>query len=233
MFLTITDASKGKPYTLQAPIDNSDGKLTIGIRSISMWVGWYNIYEEQTWRWNKPAEGAVSTEIKLEAGLYSFSELVEILTAEIEGLSIMVNRKNGVINMIIPDGYELWLTDPMRYVLGLDDTNWLSAGEYNGDRAVEFSPKRILVYLKQVSTTGNWESDNQQLKPSQLLGVIPTPTESFGESFTMSFENPHFKLLQSGSINELDFDFKVEWGNDVKHKLDNHSQPIDLVLEIK
>ena len=95
MFLTITDASKGKPYTLQAPIDNSDGKLTIGIRSISMWVGWYNIYEEQTWRWSKPAEGAGSTEIKLEAGLYSFSELVEILTSEIEGLSIMVKHSGG------------------------------------------------------------------------------------------------------------------------------------------
>ena len=57
MFITITNASKGKPYTLQEPIDNSNGKLMIGIQSISMWVGWYNIYEEQTWRWVKPSLG--------------------------------------------------------------------------------------------------------------------------------------------------------------------------------
>jgi hypothetical protein len=58
-------------------------------------------------------------------------------------------------------------------------------------------------------------------------------TKPFGESFMINFENPHFKRLTTGVINELDFDFMVEWGNGVKHKLDNHGLPIDLVLEIK
>ena len=238
MFITIKDASKGKPYTLQEPIDNSNRKLTIGIKSIFAWVGWYNIYEEQTWRW--AVNGGASTKVKIEAGLYTFSQLVELLTDKIEGFSITVNKANGLIDMVIPPRHQVLLPEPIQYLLGLENDGWFAEGytgdrafEYTGDRVIEFLPKRILVYFKQLSTTGNLENNNQKLDPSQLLGIIPMPAESFGESFTINYEKPHFKLLQSGTISELDFDFKVEWGNGVKHKLDNHSQPIDLVLEIK
>ena len=33
--------------------------------------------------------------------------------------------------------------------------------------------------------------------------------------------------------NRSSFDFKIEWANSKHDKLDNHSQPIDLLLEIK
>ena len=48
MFITLADVNKGKPYSLNQPLE---GCRQIGIRTISMWVGWYNIYTEQTWRW--------------------------------------------------------------------------------------------------------------------------------------------------------------------------------------
>ena len=122
----------------------------------------------------------------------------------------------------------------IRYLLGLEDEDWLSAGEYEGDRAVEFSPKRLLVYLKQLSTSANFEpSKNQHLEPSQLLGVIPISSKKFGEYTTISFDSPLFKNLNCSSINELDFDFKIEWANGKRDKQDNHSQPIDLILEIQ
>ena len=232
MFITITDASKGKPYTLVEPIDNSHGNAMIAIQSLTLYVGWYNIYKPQTWRWTKRSEGTLSTEVKLQAGLYSFQELVERLTNEIEGFSITVNKANGKIDMIIPPDYDIFLPDPIRYALGLEDEGWLSAGEYEGDRAVEFLPKRILIYLKQLSTTNNLVNKNQQLQNSQLLGVIPMCTKSFGESYIINFENPLFKQLSPGSISQLDLDLKVQWGNGIQHKLDNHDQPIDLVLEI-
>ena len=232
MFITITDASKGKPFILNEPIDNSSKQLMIGIRRISLWVGYYNIYDEQTIRYATKNQGE-STEIKLEAGLYNFKQLVDFLTAEIENLSITVNRTNGFITMIVPNNIQIWLPEPVRYLLGLDDDGWLATGEYIGDRAVEFSPKRILIYLKQLSTTNNISNNNQKLGPSQLLDIIPITSESFGECTTYNFEIPHFKNLMTGNINELDFDFKVEWSNDVKHKLNNNSQPIDIILEIK
>ena len=50
--------------------------------------------------------------------------------------------------MDVPDVHEIWLPDAIRYLLGLDDENWLSSGMYDGNRPIEFSPKRILIYLK-------------------------------------------------------------------------------------
>ena len=233
MFITLRDVSKGKPLSLNKSIENCK---QIGIRTIFMWVGWYNIYEEQSWRWAQEGEPRNSTEVKIQPGLYSFSDLVETLTSQVEGFTITVNRTNGLINMIIPAGYEIWLPEAIRYLLGLEDDDsigWLTAGEYEGDRAVEFSPKRLLIYLKQLSTSTNFESKNQRLEPSQLLGVIPISSKKFGEYTTVSFDNPLFKDLNCSSINELDFDFKIEWANGKRDKLDNHSQPIDLILEVK
>ena len=230
MFLTLTDASRGKPYSLNQPLE---GCRQIGIRTIFMWVGWYNIYTEQTWRWALENLPNNSTEVKIQPGLYSFSDLVQMLTGQVEGFTITVNRTNGLINMIIPAGYQVWLPEAIRYLLGLEDEDWLSAGEYEGDRAVEFSPKRLLVYFKQLSTSTNFEFKNQYLEPSQLLDVIPLSSKSFDEYIVINVDNPLFKNLNCSSINELDFDFKIEWANGKRDKLDNHFQPIDLILEIQ
>ena len=134
--------------------------------------------------------------------------------------------------MIIPSDYTIYLTESISYLLGLEDEGWLEPGEYVGDRAVEFLPKRILIYLKQLSTTNNLVNERSTLCASQLLSVVPMCTKSFGESYVINVENPIFKQLSPGNISQIDLDFKVQWGNGVKHKLDNHDQPIDLVLEI-
>ena len=81
-----------------------------------------------------------------------------------------------------------------------------------------------------MSNSKNFENNTQHLEPSQLLGVISITSKSFGEYATISFDNPLFKDINCSSINELDFDFKIEWANG---KRDKHSQPIDLILEIK
>ena len=230
MFITLTDASKGKPFTLNQPIESCK---QIGIKTISMWVGYYNIYEEQSWRWAREQDEQNSTEVSIKPGLYSFTTLVEKITSQIEGFTITVDRTNGLINMIIPAGYQVWFSEALCYLLGLDDDNWLTAGEYEGDRSIEFSPKRLLSYLKQLSTSTNFESKNQRLEPSQLLGVIPISSKQFGEYITINYDQPVFKNLNCGSIHAIDLDFKIEWANGKQHKLDNHSQPIDLTLEIK
>ena len=128
---------------------------------------------------NKVGDGdqikRILLKLKFSRGYIVFSDLVETLTSQVEGFTITVNRTNGLINMIIPAGHEIFLPEAIRYLLGLEDDDsigWLTAGEYEGDRAVEFSPKRLLVYLKQLSTSTNFESKNQRLEPSQLLGVI-------------------------------------------------------------
>ena len=131
--------------------------------------------------------------------------------------------------MTVPAEYEIWLPDPIKNILGIDDEGWLSTGDYVGDHAVEFSPQRIEIYLRQLNTSKNLASRSSHLSGSQLLGFIPLSTAGFGEYFSTIYENPCMKALQHREIHELDLDFKVVW-SDRTEKLDNHNQSLDLEL---
>ena len=48
MFIRITNASKGKPFIFDTPLQ---GDTKIAIKSITVWSGWYNIYEKTVVRW--------------------------------------------------------------------------------------------------------------------------------------------------------------------------------------
>ena len=143
MFITITNKSKGKPHRLLEQVDGCQ----IGIKSISGRVGWYNIKEELEWRYTYQG-GQPSDPITIEPGLYNFDTLVETLTNEIDGFEINVNKNTGKISMTIPVEYEIWLPDPVKKILGIDDEGVLTEGEYIGDHSVEFSPQRIEIYLR-------------------------------------------------------------------------------------
>ena len=44
---TLTNAQLGKPYQLLNYIDNRNNEKTIGLKSITYWVGWYNVTGKQ------------------------------------------------------------------------------------------------------------------------------------------------------------------------------------------
>ena len=223
MFITINDCAKGKPFKLQQITDG-----VVAIHRIDMWIGYYNIYEDETCLWARDGEN--SQEFTVESGLYNFEELTKKL-AVIDNLTITADKTKGLAEISVPAGFQMYLTEPVRYLLGIQEAIWLT-GEYVSDRAVEFTPKRLLIYLRQISTTGNYENKNLQIQPSELLCSIPLSAAPIGSFQTIKFDNPFFKQLQPG-VDKLDFDFKVEWGNEVRHELGNHGQPIDLLLEIK
>ena len=220
MFITITNASKGKPLILLEQVNTRK----IGVKSISGRVGWYNIREELEWRYTHQG-GQPSDPITIEPGLYNFDTLVETLTSDIDGYEISANKNTGKISMTVPAEYQIFLPDPVKKILGIDDE--LSTGEYVGDHSVEFSPQRIEIHLKQLNTSKNLQNSNSTIIGSQLLGFISMPSEDFGEYFSTTYENPCMKELQQGNIHELDLDFKVVW-RDRTEKLDNHGQPLDI-----
>ena len=198
-------------------------------KSISGRVGWYNIKEELEWRYTNEG-GPPSDPITIEPGLYNFDTLVKTLTDEIDGFEINVNKNTGKISMTVPAEYETWLPDPIKNILGIDDEGVLTEGEYVGDHAVEFSPQRIEIYLRQLNTSKNLASrSNDTISGSQLLGFVPLSPAGFGEYFSITYENSCMKALQHRDIHELDLDFKVVWRSHTE-KLDNHSQPLDLEL---
>ena len=83
----------------------------------------------------------------------------------VEGLTITDNKSKGLVEISIPAGVHLWLPEPIKYLLGIAETGWLT-GDYIGDRPPEFTPKRLLIFLKQLSTSENYENNNQLLQPS-------------------------------------------------------------------
>jgi len=226
-FVTITNAEKGKPIRLLETIGNTNGNLKIGLKSISGRVGWYNIDSELDWYYTHQG-GSPSEAIKVSPGLYNFEDLTEEFSSQIDGFEFEVDEKTGKITMTIPTDYEILFPDRVLEMFGLDDEGWLSAGNYEGDHAVEFIPQRISVYLKQLSTTRNFAASGG----SQLLGFIPILNADFGEYVSVIFENPNFKSMQTTDISELDLDFKIEWRTKT-NKLDNHEQPLDFELIIK
>ena len=232
MRIRIDDITKGT-FRLPTPIDNQDGTLKIGIKSIGCWVGFYNIYEEQTCRWGRPGES--SEDFKIKPGLYNFKEISRVLRKKVEGSNLALNKITGLIDLTLPEGVDLWLSDAVKYMIGLDTDHddglngWLR-GSYDGDRPVEFLPAGgISIYLNELSTTNNFS--NTEI--SNFLGNIPMLSENFGQYFSIQYDNPLFLDLKVGQISQLDISLKLNWRNGVQHKLNNHSLPISLELEIK
>ena len=58
-------------------------------------------------------------------------------------------------------------------------------------------------------------------------------SENFGQYFSIQYDNPLFLDLKAGQISQLEIGLTLNWRNGVQHKLDNHSLPISLELEIK
>lgn len=222
MFHTITQTP------VQQNIDNRNGNLKVGLKSITYTVGWYNVKKLQQMRHaeyrNNTLIGDASI-VEIPPGLYSFDQLKEIFD-NVEQVTLDVNEVNGNITLTIDRNYAIDISDDLLEIMGLDDRGTLTTGVYTGDRPINFSGHKILnVHLEQISTTGNMVDG----VPSTLLTSIGIGEHSFGDVKTITFDNPAFKKLQNGTIHELNISFKDE-NNDI---LNNHDLPIYITLEFR
>ena len=222
MFQTITDITLG-PSIIQRPIDNRDGCLQIGLRSIAYTVGWYNI---------KTTELAVAdtTNVPVNPGLWTFERLREYLEASIPGLILQLDEETGFAKLYVQPKIKMGvrMTGGLLDLLGFDRTHHLFAPERSirANRPVNFAPHRLLfIHLNQLNTTGNALNG----MPSNLLAVVVVGGWSYGEIKSCTFPNPEFKLLTNGTLSELELSVRDENGKII----DNHGLPISVVLEIK
>ena len=226
MFHTLSDVQRGESVSLQQYIDNRDGHLRIGLKSITFTVGWYNIHTESV-SWVN-AGGPIETMI-IPPGLYGLTDVQTLLEMSITGIHLEVSETSGLIELTIDHGWSIQLTDGLGSLLGLDDGLggvWLEEGVYHGDRPVNFTPTNSLqVHLGQLSTSTNYVDG----APSTLLAVAEVECTRFGTTNVCHFECPLFKHLVHGTSHELKITIR-----DAKGKvLDNHSLPISLVLEVR
>ena len=223
MYHILTNVQNNESKSLQVPIDNRRGGLKIGLRSITYTVGWFNVGE------NQGVSNAASTK-EVPPGLYGVKDLQTIIH-EFTNAVLDINRANGLVSLTIPENEEIRLTDQLLILLGLDDGlngQALTAGEYIGDRPVNFTNIRNLyVHLDQVNSNSNFING----APSNLLttvGVSDKNFERFGDIHTFRIISPEFKRLQNGTISELKISILDEYSKAIETNL-----PISITLEIK
>ena len=73
----LSDVQRGESVSLQQYIDNRDGHLCIGLKSITFAVGWYNIEQGETFSWR--STGGPEETLNIPPGLYGFDRLKEVL----------------------------------------------------------------------------------------------------------------------------------------------------------
>jgi len=227
MFHTLTNVQDGAAVALQQPIDNQNGDLRVGLRSITYTVGWFNVGPQEALSWRPSGSTEITGTLSFDPGLYSLRRLINLFKGVGIDFTLTLNRVNCLAKMWVPTRWEVHLTDGLLAQLNFDgnDNGWFDSGTYVSDRPVDLaSPETLYVYLDQLDTKGNFVDG----APSTLLtivGIDGNPT--FGSTNTVRFENLELKSLSSGCISEL----KIIIRNDIGAVLDNNWQSISIVLE--
>lgn len=177
MFHTLSDVQRGEAVPLQQYIDNRDGRLYIGLKSITFAVGWYNIEQRETFSWR--STGRSEETLNIWPGLYGFDQLKELLE---EASRLKVSRATGRVILIVATGRQVRLSDGLLMLLGLHDGLsgvWLDGGSaYPGQRPVNFAKSQMLwIHLDEINTAETIVDGT----PSTLLtsigwGVTPSGT---------------------------------------------------------
>ena len=98
--------------------------------------------------------------MKVRPGLYRFAHLRNPFNRVGVGFRLNLNMFTNVVELRVPSGWEVQITDGLLSLFGLDDGLhgvWLESGTYIGDRAVDFAGiKTLRIHLEQLSATENY-----------------------------------------------------------------------------
>ena len=158
MFHTLSNVQRGEAVPLQRCIDNRDGRLSIGLRSITFTAGWYNVEKGKKFSWKNTGTGAEES-LTIPPGLYGFDQLKEVLKGASSSPTHTLTAcgENGLITLTVAAGWAILLSDGLLALLddGLGGV-WLDDGVYTGDRPVNFATRQMLwVHLGELNTSGN------------------------------------------------------------------------------
>ena len=226
MFHTLSDVQRGEAVPLQQYIDNRDGCLYIGLKSITFAAGWYNIERGEKFSWR--STGGSEKTLSIPPGLYGFDYLQEVLRGTVPTHTLTVSRENGLITLTVAPGRGILLSDGLLTLLGLDDGLggvWLDAGVYMGDRPVNFATRQMLwVHLEEINAAENIVNG----APSTLLAGIGLGRHAFGDISTVRMECPEYKRLRDGTIGELKVSIRDASGKAIS----NQDLPIHVTLAV-
>ena len=153
MFHTLCNVQRGEAIPLEQYIDNHDGCLLVGLKSITVTVGWYNVHEGTSfleWHHDNP----LTKLVKVPQGLYGFDRLKAVLRSSESDVRLMVNSVNGIVKLTIGSGRELKIPHSIVALFGIANSwgdRWITSGTYVGERSLDFAmPKGVYLHLDQI-----------------------------------------------------------------------------------
>ena len=185
MFHTMTNIQSGAATTLQQCIDNRGAYLRVGLRSLTVTVGWYNVEEDTSFlEWH--SDNTLTKLVKVPPGLYGFKHLKAVLESGESEVTLEEVIVNGIVKLTIGEGWELKLPQSLTTLLGIGDEwsdCWNTSGTYVGGRILNFAiPKMLFVHLDQMNMSANYVDG----VPSTLLQAIPAGRGGYGDIGTFS-----------------------------------------------
>ena len=142
-----------------------------------------------------------------------------------ESLKLEYDFSSDRIQIRIPNDATAYNFMELADIFG-GSSGWFFGGTYACPNAPQFySQKAICVHLDQINTTQNI----LQGQKSTLLRIVPTNDTEFGEVITLSFENPQFRRLNNGTIQELSISILDINGK----RLDMNNYSCFITLEVK
>jgi len=203
MFHTLTNVQDEAAVPLQQRVDNQNGNLRVGLRSITYTIGWFNVGPQEAFLWSPSGKTEITGTIPFPPGLYSFPRLINLFSKIVIKFTLRLNRVNCSAKMQVPTGWEVHLTDGLLAQLNFDNDNngWFDSDTYVSDRPVDLaSPEALYVYLEQLNTAGNFVDG----APSTLLTFVENSRNpAFGSTSTVRFETLELKRLSGGFVSEL------------------------------
>jgi len=123
MFHTLTNVQDGAAVPLQQPIDNQNGNLRVGLRSINYTVGWFNVGPQEALSWRPSGKTEIMGKIPFPSVLYSFPQLINLFSVIGINFTLRLNRVNCSAKMRVHTGWEVHLKDGLLAQLNFDNDN--------------------------------------------------------------------------------------------------------------
>jgi len=123
IFHTLTNVQDGTAVPLQQPINNQNGNLWVGLRSITYTIGWFNVGPQEAISWRPSGKTEIMGTIPFPPGLYSFPRLINLFSAIGINFTLRLNRVNCSAKMRVLTGWKVHLTDGLLAQLNFDNVD--------------------------------------------------------------------------------------------------------------
>ena len=202
-YIEVTNPLNG-PIILEEVIHNKNNNVLVGLREITFTADWYNVSKELGNNDFMMRIDDTEFNYKIIGGNYNIELLEKAINNVIPGFKLDYNFASGSIEITLPTKYgTAYNFMKLSHILGCE-SDWLIGGKHVCKSPHKlYSHKALFVYLDKINTTKNILANNGRGSKSELLQKIPVNDIQFGESTTIYFENPQFRKLCNGDINEF------------------------------